>query len=326
MINNIKFTRWIPFTSLRPLVSFPQRLSVKIGRIISDSILLLCARCGISGAKIVGKNNVGNSLLRLNKNGFLGSKGSLIEAPRDHSIFESIRKFGNWEIKVSDFLSESLKMIVPNADGKSVLLDIGANVGLVTVQALNMSKVQSDVYLFEPLENHVHAIRHNVQNIVGVCNVHVVEVALSDKDGVAVIYTEISNQGNSSLLTSVVPLSDRNQIEISTVETSKYMTNLLKGYSRIVIKCDTQGMDALILARIPNDAWEKVFSACVEVWALPDISSTDVDNLIQVWSTFEFISWSPDFDSAVDLGDVRNYWLSKSNDQRNLFLRRELAK
>ena len=326
MTNNTELTRWIPFTSPRPLVSFPQRLSVKIGRIIRDSILLLCARCGISGAKIVGKTNEGNSLLRLNKNGCLGSKGSLIEAPRDRSIFESIRKYGNWEIKVSEFLSESLKKIGPNPDGKSVLLDIGANVGLVTVQALNMSKVQNDVYLFEPLENHVNAIRHNVSNIVRACNVHVVEVALSDKDGVAVIYTEVSNRGNSSLLTSVVPLNDRNQIEISTVETSRYMTNLLMGYSRIVIKCDAQGMDALILARFPNDAWEKVFCACVEVWALPDISSTDVDNLIEAWSTFEYISWSPDFDSAVDLSDVRNYWLSKSNDQRNLFLKREFAK
>jgi FkbM family methyltransferase len=280
---------------------------------------------GIYGAKVIGNTDDGNCILKLNRKTYLGSKGDLIYAPRDLSIFEHLRKFGRWEIEVSEFLSESLKSVGTNLENKSVLLDIGANVGLVTVQAMNMSGAKNDVYLFEPLKGHAQAIRNNTKNINGDCKVNVVNVALSDQDGVSVIYTEVSNHGNSSLFSSAVPLERRNQIEISTVETSRYISNLLLGYDRIVIKSDTQGMDALILAKFPIEAWDKVFSVVVEVWALSDICETDVDKLVALWSSFEYISWSPDFKSAIDLIDVRNYWISKSNNQRNLFLKRKLS-
>ncbi len=317
-------TRWIPVTSLRPLSSFPQRLAIKIRRIFTDSTLLIGANLGINGAKIVGLTKSGNTVLKLNRDSFLGLKGSLIEAPRDRAIFESVRKYGNWEIKVSGFISECLKSIDSKLDDNSILLDIGANVGLVSVQAVNMARSHSDVYLFEPIERHVEAIRNNIAGISQVCKVQVEEFALSDEDGVSIIYIENSNQGNSSLFSSVVPLNDRTAVEISTVETSAFVSRLLRKYDHVVVKSDTQGMDAMILAKFPDDAWAKVQGAAVEVWAMADISKCDVERLINLWTNFEYVSWEPNFESAAKLSEVSEYWLSGSNEQRNLYLKRNL--
>lgn len=63
-----------------------------------------------------------------------------------------------------------------------VFLDIGANTGLITLQAMNLAKTNQDAILVEPIPRHVDAIRNNVENILEKGKVHIMQFGLSNED------------------------------------------------------------------------------------------------------------------------------------------------
>jgi len=121
------------------------------------------------------------------------------------------------------------------------------------------------------------------------------------------------------LLKSVVSPIGQIQTEIRLVDTKEYCDTFLTKHDRYIIKCDTQGMDALILSRIPNRIWEKVERAIIEVWALPEINNLDVTNLLNMCQHFNFRSWEPKFQNKIGMNEIREFWLGKSGSVRNLY-------
>jgi hypothetical protein len=149
--------------------------------------------------------------------------------------------------------------------------------------------------------------------------------ALSDQNGEADIFTEATNHGNTSLLNSVVSEIGMISTQIQLVETTTYCNKFLKNFNRFVIKCDTQGMDALILSRIPDWVWKNCESAIIEVWALDEISKKDVEALLSMCQEFEYVSWQPNNRKLkIGLSKVSEFWLSKSGAQKNLFLSKNI--
>ena len=201
------------------------------------------------------------------------------------------------------------------------LLDIGANTGLVTLQAMNLSKTITEVFLFEPIPRHVSAIERNLRNLP---SIHINEFALSNENGQSEIYTQTTNHGNTSLLKSVVPSDELISTTIELVDAAEYCNKFLNGFDNFVIKCDTQGMDALILSRIPNRIWERTEVAIIEVWALPEIREQDVTHLLAMCQNFEYASWHPKSQEVISLNEISEYWLNKSGTFRNLFLSKTL--
>jgi FkbM family methyltransferase len=276
---------------------------------------------GFLGARIVGTTPIGNTLLQLNKNYALGPKGTVLELPMDRVIFESVRKWGVWELDESKFLARGLKIACRNTP-KVALLDIGANTGLVTLQAMNLSNTLAEVFLFEPVPRHTSAIKKNLRNL---SSIHVNEFGLSDKNGEANIFTQATNHGNTSLLNSVVPEIGMISTQIQLAETTTYCNKFLKNFNRFVIKCDIQGMDALILSRIPDWVWKNCESAIIEVWALDEISKKDVEALLSMCQEFEYVSWQPNNRKVkIGLSEVSEFWLSKSGASKNLFLSKNI--
>jgi FkbM family methyltransferase len=276
---------------------------------------------GFLGARIVGTTPIGNTLLQLNKNYALGPKGTVLELPMDRVIFESVRKWGVWELDESKFLARGLKIACRNTP-KVALLDIGANTGLVTLQAMNLSNTLAEVFLFEPVPRHTSAIKKNLRNL---SSIHVNEFGLSDKNGEANIFTQATNHGNTSLLNSVVPEIGMISTQIQLAETTTYCNKFLKNFNRFVIKCDIQGMDALILSRIPDWVWKNCESAIIEVWALDEISKKDVEALLSMCQEFEYVSWQPNNRKVkIGLSEVSEFWLSKSGAYKNLFLSKNI--
>ena len=294
---------WKYFLTIRKL---PRRFVVKLGFL---------------GAKVIGISSSGNTLVELNKNYALGCKGTVIELPRDKMIYEFIKNRGGWELEDSEFLANGLRKASNQLDADMALLDIGANTGLVTLQALNLANTNNEVFLFEPIPRHVLAIKNNLKKYK---NININSFALSDRNEKSVIFTEVLNQGNSSLLKSVVSPIGQIQTEIRLVDTKEYCDTFLTKHDGYIIKCDTQGMDALILSRIPNRIWEKVERAIIEVWALPEISDQDVTNLLLMCQHFKFRSWEPKFQSALELSEIREFWLGKSGNVRNLYFSKTL--
>ena len=278
---------------------------------------------GFSAVKIIGVTPSGNTQLKFNKTLPLGDSGFIVELPRDLVIFESVRRSGAWELEESEFLALGLKTACQRTNSKTALLDIGANTGLVALQAMNISKTKNEVFLFEPIPRHASAIRNNLANLP---NIHINEFALSDRNGSAEIFTEQWNQGNTSLINSVVAPKEKIINEIKLRDTAEYCLDFLSGFDSYVIKCDTQGMDALILSRIPHRIWENVERAVIEVWAIPEVNEVDVEKLLSMWEGFKYVSWAPNSHANISFTEVSEFWLKKSGkESRNLFLSRTSA-
>jgi FkbM family methyltransferase len=274
---------------------------------------------GVNGASELGVNEVGNGLLKLNKNYPLGYKGEVIQLPKDRWIYRNVRSRGEWEFNESEFLSNGLAKAQRNPLNAVALLDIGANCGLVTLQILNLSAIGFDVFCFEPIKSHAKAIEHNLKKYQ---NISIHQVALGAENGHSKIYTEASNRGNSSLFKSVVPEGQVSESEIAIASTEEFCREYLLDYNSFVIKCDTQGMDALILSRIVPKIWENVECAVIEIWALPEINILDVRNLMILWSGAFSFSWESQFSATVNIEEISDFWLSKNSESKNLFLKR----
>ena len=301
------------------MATFPKKLIAKWFFISKNLILILGSNLGFFGAKVLGTTLSGNTLLKLNKNYSLGKKGFILELPRDQVIFSSIRKNGEWELNESEFLAVGLNKICLKYNLKTALLDIGANTGLVTLQTMNISATNNSVFLFEPIPRHTIAIKHNLMNLSKTNNIHINEFALSDRNENSYIYTDALNHGHTTLLKSLVSQNKRIETIIELVDTNEYCNNFLNGFDGYVIKCDTQGMDALILSRLPINIWLSTERAVIEVWALPQINAQDVDKLLIMWSNLDF-SWTSDFRIRIGLNEIREFWLSNSGLSKNLFL------
>jgi FkbM family methyltransferase len=310
------FRSWIPLPMPHPIKTFPQRLMRKWLYIVDNVIATIGPRLGFSGAKIMGVTQNGNTLLQLNKNYALGPRGTYLELPQDLCIFESVRRRGNWELEESEFLARGLRKVGQSSNSNAALLDIGANTGLVTLQAMNLSKSSIEVFLFEPIPRHVSAVRHNLRNLG---KIHINEFALSDKNGFAEISTMPTNHGGTSLLESAVPSAGSIRTHIELVDTAEYCDGFLNEFDNYIIKCDTEGMDALILSRIPNRIWQSTEVAIIEVWALPEIIEQDVTRLLAMCQYFEYASWNPKSRERISLDEISEYWLSKSGTMKNLF-------
>lgn len=233
------------------------------------------------GAIEVGCAASKNTLLKLKGNGPLGKSGSVLEIPKDEVIYESVRRVGSWDLPDSEFLASGLLKIareIKSCSTNVALIDIGANTGLVCLQTMNIAKQKNSSFLFEPIPQHTLAIRNNLSQIE---NVKTYGFGLSDKDGDVLIYTEWKNYGNTSLFESAIPEMGRIQQKIRLVNTEQFFENNLMSYDRYVIKCDTQGMDALICSNIPDMVWHKTECAIIEVWALPEINAQQVESLLE---------------------------------------------
>lgn len=273
-----------------------------------------------SAARTIEILDNGNHLVKLSRDSALGNRGLILELPMDQVMFRSVQRSGEWSFQLSQFLGEGLDG-VQTPEEKSALLDIGANTGLVTLQIMNLVTGHHDYFLFEPIPRHVSAIHRNLGTASSGSKVHVIPVALSNKNGSSDIFSETKNHGNSSLWQTVVgPPGAHFRTRIETVDTGEYFANFRHEFSRFVVKSDTQGMDAVILARLPPEIWQRVERAAVEVWAIPEVESSDVDALIEVWREFRLVSWASNFESIVDLAELRDFWLGQTGQSRDLYM------
>ena len=322
--------KWIPIPRLSPINTFHTRLVKKWTNILNvittitlGKILFLTSFLGFNGARRVKFLENGNAVVRLNRDCALGKKGSTLQLPKDDVIYKSVQLDGSWELKECIFLANGITLSAEDKNSSLALIDIGANTGLVTLQVMNMLDVECDFVLFKPIPRHFHAIEYNLKHN---SRVRIFNAGLASKNSVAEIYTQSNNHGNSSLLKSAMPMS-RTSESISTfidlLDTHEVCSDLISRYDSIVIKCDTQGMDALILSEFSSEFWTKVQYALIEVWALPEVDENHVSSLLLNIGKTHKAKWDSDFEE-VDLLLVSEFWLSKSGESRNLFLEKRL--
>ena len=315
----IKIKKWIPFTTIFPLNTFLIRLKNKN----SYTLQLVYSRIGLSGAKIIRVLPNGCYQVKLNKSSILGEKGTVLSIPKDNVIFENVRTNGYWEKHECEFISRALQSAHSSMYQKVALLDIGANVGLVTLGAMNLAKTETDIHLFEPTPIHTFALKYNLRNLEISGDIFVNDFGLSNKSERIKIYRDLGNSGNSSVFNQAVNSQNREVIEIKLESAKQYFENNLVNYNKFIVKSDIQGLDAKALGNFPTEFWRKVDAAAIEVWAFTEVKNEDVEELITHLNSFENISWDPYFRKKSTMDEVKNFWLSRNNQQRNLYISRQ---
>jgi len=313
-LNNIK--KWIPFTSILPLNTFLIRLKKKNLYILQ----LIYSIIGLSGARIIGALPNGCFQVRLNKSSILGEKGTILNLPKDNVIFQNVRTYGHWEKHECEFISRALQTAHLSTQSKVALLDIGANVGLVTLGAMNLSKTATDIHLFEPTPIHIFALKHNLKNLKISGDIFVNEHGLSNKSETIKLYRDLGNSGHSSVFNKAVNVQNREEIEVRLESANQYFESNLLNYDSFIVKSDIQGLDAQVLSNFPIEFWKKVKAAVIEVWAFTEVKNEDVEDLITKLDGFQNLSWDPYFRIKPTITEIKKYWLSRNNQQRNLYI------
>jgi FkbM family methyltransferase len=279
---------------------------------------------GQYGGKFVVGDDSELKVLRLNRKSSLGQKGDLVYLPSDETICNFVRLRGSWELDDCQFLvSEITRHTNRGTQSQDTLfLDIGANSGLISRQVRNLLGKEISMILVEPIPMHVEAIRLNLEEFHLEQNVSIIQGALGDIDGVAEIYIQESNRGNTSLLHEAIMKHQSKAMGINLIDTEKFSNEKLDKFKNIVLKSDTQGFDAKILSRIPPKAWSSINSAVIEVWALPEVELSDIVRLIGIWrdlGKFKFYS-SSNTSIELTLEEIELLWSSKSGKSMNLRL------
>lgn len=308
--------RYLPIVALLPLNTFRQRFTSKLALLLIELKLQILYLMGISKAERVGHSIDGNIIVKLKVNSSLGSKESTIQLPNDKLFPREICLRGEWDPREVFFLSEG--MSIPN----SVMLDIGANAGLMTLQVINRMSFQTSFILVEPLKINVAAIQHNIQKYRNHHSITIHNFALSDRNGMEEMHIQVTNRGNSSLLSSAITSRKKENEVVEVKSAEEFALGTLADFENIVVKSDTQGMDAIILSKFPSNIWKNISRAVIEVWALDCVNREHVDQLIERIQQFQNLAWSGD-EKEISHSDIRDFWLSKSGKHKNLLIWKE---
>ena len=254
-------------------------------------------------------------VLKLNRSTDLGSKNDIIHIETDDVIYKSVNLSGEWGKSESVFLAGL-------CCEKTTLIDLGANIGLISRQILNVTKSISKVLVIEPRAATMLNLRMNLQEISEARSLEIVfcQFALSEANGESYLYTETSNIGNSSLRMELAPSASHEKVQTVTSET--FYTSYLSKDETYILKSDLQGMDAAVLNALPNDFWDQVLGAVIEVWPSKTVREIDILSLSKKLTERFQCSFSPTFTEVVDSRKLSEYWINSNNGSQNLYVRK----
>ena len=118
-----------------------------------------------------------------------------IDPVNDDGVERSLYYTGSYETGTLAFIKNNLKK-------GDCFVDVGANIGLMSIVASKVVGSQGKIFSFEPHPNTVKILRFNV-NLNSINNIEVLEKGVSSRSGEAKIYDRWDvNRGGASLLSS----------------------------------------------------------------------------------------------------------------------------
>src|SRR3989338_4629300 len=167
---------------------------------------------------------------------------------KNYLFFHGVVKAASLRLvgKEKDFL-DFLSRVPPN----SILLDIGAGIGTLTVPMAKKVSGGGTVFAFEPLPDHREALRR-VISFFGLKNVTVLDFALGDKEGEVEMVRPIKHTVKLWGLSRVITDTENKECETGERFTVKMRTldsiEALRGQERIrAIKIDVENSEYAVL-------------------------------------------------------------------------------
>lgn len=272
----------------------------------------------IKGAKVIGKSPMGNIIVQFSVDTPVALKNETIYIPKDFVIFESIRNSGSWELANCVYLAEAFKFGKPSDLNANTLLDIGANSGMITIQTARLASNPISAFCIEPLPLNLEALHANMQKQTCLADYKIYPYALSQQDGIAQIYSEKVNIGNTSLF-QMDKFQDTFNTEITLRNTNEFIKKEFSDSAIIALKCDTQGSEIIILSNFPTSFWNQIVRGIIEIRSMVNLVPKQISPILKCLEIYDDFFWGDDFGKKIDLYDIKNFWLKGTGEERDLF-------
>jgi FkbM family methyltransferase len=242
--------------------------------------------------------------------------GETIDLPMDDSIAPFVLTHGRWQAEELQFIRAHLPL------RSAVLIDVGANIGLVTRQLMHQLPSIVAAVCFEP---HPRNFRLLTRNLGHLPQCYLVHAAVGGTEGMLEFYEEASNAGNYSLNLDAMR---GKEFRTSTVRCmSATAENLLGSLppelrdGPIVWKSDTQGFDELIVTSLSDEFWSRVHCGVMEIWRIAK-PTFDRSRLATILAMFPVLRFSEDMQKNLSANDVLEFATGDDYQHRDLFFAR----
>lgn len=259
--------------------------------------------------------------LKFNRTTALARKEEIVFVPNDDYMPKRVELFGYWDKKLSRFLATDI-------NNNTALLDLGAHCGLVSLQTFNASFVPK-IYIVEPKKINLIALRKNLSKIDTLCEIKIVNAAVSDKKSkTGTLYTEHGATMNSSI-NRVLPGLSKNlettKEKINTIYATQLCENFLAwiGNFEIALKSDLQGMDVIILSKFSDIFWRKIRVGTIEICSLNYAGLKEINLLISKLKYFEHIFIDCELTEEITFNELSRFYLAKSGRSMNIYFKRK---
>ena len=248
--------------------------------------------------------------LELTKNTRLGKKGDVLYLPNDAYLAWWLMKYGEIKYPISDFVENKLERSSPYT-----FIDIGANVGFTSREVLLNNANIDQIICVEPVKSTFSCLEQNTSTFQKKL---LFNFALGHNNSTEEIYIDNANNGNASLVESMMNTSkyksyETEKIEIKSVDDFfKDIANDVNNQA-LIIKIDTQLYDELIFSLLPDDVIKQTHMVCYELTCLkgikgPEFSIEKFENNIKNFSTV----WSKEL-GTISKEELINITARKKN-------------
>jgi FkbM family methyltransferase len=232
--------------------------------------------------------------------------------PKDKVIFAQFLKGGYWSLPTSHFICRQFKKM-----NEPLVLDLGAHVGLVSLQSIKMNFDEGKVIAVEALPNHFAALTSNIDSskLTAFCGAL---VSNSSTPNIKMTVDTV-NFGNSSALEEIVPKDYARSYQIVVpVVTKNQIIEALNG-SSFILKSDLQGYDAGVLAGFGDDFWRLCLAGTIEVNAHKEINNVDIERLLGRFKNYRHVSWQPFSLGRVSDHEILEFWTAGNKLERDIY-------
>lgn len=224
-----------------------------------------------------------------------------------------------------DFIVEQLNKFEDYASIKSVVVDMGANVGLISLQIARKANFVPEFIFVEPVPRHIEALKFNLAANSEIKSYKICEYALAKNSAKGSIIINHFSLG-ASYVSNTPPKNLGNDYTIESIPIegiNDFAREHLFGYERIFLKSDLEGFDLEVLGNLPPDYWNKVVAGVIELIPNKNGDMHALENILKQLDSFSTVTWNPYVRVKLSSLEISNFWLnSETYMTRNLFFTR----
>ena len=220
-------------------------------------------------------------VLKIKRDSAFGKKNAFITSRIDQLITPNILKSGKWDYFIIEFINKyCLKK-----RSKFNFIDVGANIGLISLQLINTNRYIKNYFCVEPDIQNYNILKENL-SVNKTNNINTYNYALIDGKNKKKqkIFIDKSNFGNYSLIKK-----NNHQIDyVKTYNAEKFLNRIINKYGsyKFIYKSDTQGYDEIILLSLGNNIINRFKILILEISNF-DFLTRNIDKFIEIVDQFD---------------------------------------